>query len=515
MPTFSANNEIDLSANPAGEADDRERMKDYWVKHSINANIQEMLLDTNAETLSDHELPEILALLPTIKGKRILELGAGIGRFTRVLAQQAEHVTAVDFIEKFVHKNQELNADLSNISHMQADATKLDFDKNSFHMIFSNWLLMYLNDKETLELVENSLRFLKEGGYLFFRESCFHQSGDIKKVETSENPTEYRSPTEYIDFFQSQVIENENECKYGFELVFARPNRTYIEFKNNGNQVCFLFQKVKLTSHHHGFRTMKEFLDFKQYSVNSILRYEKIYGEGYLSTGGSETTTEFLKMIDLKPNMRVLDVGCSIGGGDFLMSQLYGVEVFGLDLSSNAIGICWDRAQNYKNKQLKVRFEIGDVSKQDYPNGYFDVIYSRDSLLHIHNKKSIFNKFKSWLKPGGKIFFTDYICGPKPWSDEFTVYVEQRGYDLLTFNEYEAVLKDSEFVNIKVMDKTDMFAHYLKKELDDFVKIKDEFIAEFSMQDYRCLTDGWKEKISRTKDGYHKWGAFYAEKKQS
>jgi hypothetical protein len=25
------------------------------------------------------------------------------------------------------------------------------------------------------------------------------------------------------------VIENENECKYGLELVYARPNRTYIE----------------------------------------------------------------------------------------------------------------------------------------------------------------------------------------------------------------------------------------------------------------------------------------------
>ena len=88
---------------------------------------------------------------------------------------------------------------------------------------------MYLNNKEVLELVENSLRFLKEGGYIFFRESCFHQSGNIKKVDKNENPTEYRSPTDYIDFFQSIVVENHNGCKYGFELVFARPNRTYIE----------------------------------------------------------------------------------------------------------------------------------------------------------------------------------------------------------------------------------------------------------------------------------------------
>ena len=55
--------------------------------------------------------------------------------------------------------------------------------------------------------------------------------------------------------------------------------------KNNGNQVFFLFQKVKLESHN-GFKTRKEFFDQKQYSINSILRYEKIYGAGFVSTGG-------------------------------------------------------------------------------------------------------------------------------------------------------------------------------------------------------------------------------------
>ena len=90
-----------------------------------------MLLDTNAETISDSEMPEILSILPSIKSKKILELGAGIGRFTRMLALQAEHVTAIDFIDRFVKKNQELNSDLNNITFLQADATKLEFENSS------------------------------------------------------------------------------------------------------------------------------------------------------------------------------------------------------------------------------------------------------------------------------------------------------------------------------------------------------------------------------------------------
>lgn len=91
--------------------------------------------------------------------------------------------------------------------------------------------------------------------------------------------------------------------------------------KNNSNQVCFLFQKVKLESHN-GFKTMKEFFDHQQYSLKSILRYEKVFGDGFVSTGGSETTGEFIKSLELKPNMRVLDVGCGLGGAAFLMSEV-------------------------------------------------------------------------------------------------------------------------------------------------------------------------------------------------
>lgn len=34
----------------------------------------------------------------------------------------------------------------------------------------------------------------------------------------------------------------------------------------------------------------QKFLDQNQYTQNGILRYEKIFGRGFVSTGGSETT---------------------------------------------------------------------------------------------------------------------------------------------------------------------------------------------------------------------------------
>ena len=47
----------------------------------------------------------------------------------------------------------------------------------SCDIIFSNWLMMYLADEEVQSLIKKELSWLREGGYLFARESCFQQSG--------------------------------------------------------------------------------------------------------------------------------------------------------------------------------------------------------------------------------------------------------------------------------------------------------------------------------------------------
>ena len=44
-------------------------------------------------------------------------------------------------------------------------------------------------------------------------------------------------------------------------------------------------------------KQFQEFLDDSQYKLNGILRYEKIFGRGFISTGGLTTTT----VISLKP----------------------------------------------------------------------------------------------------------------------------------------------------------------------------------------------------------------------
>ncbi|KAI1898360.1 hypothetical protein AGOR_G00071520 [Albula goreensis] len=488
----------------------RRDMMEFWHEHSQEATVEEMMLDSSAQLLTQQELPEILALLPNVQGAKVLDLGAGIGRYTRYFAQHAHHVTAVDFMEKFVERNKQENGHHNNVEIIQADVTQLNFSKNSFDLIFSNWLMMYLTNEELVSLARSLLLWLRPGGYLFFRESCFHQSGDCKR---DFNPTRYRTPADYNHIMNS-VEQKENgeggEQAFGFDMVRSKAVQTYIKMKKNHNQVCWLMQKVTRIGSHQGFSTFQDFLDNQQYSRKGILRYEKIFGQGYVSTGGPTTTKEFVDLLNLSPGQKVLDVGCGIGGGDFYMARTFGVEVIGMDLSSNMVEIAMERA--VKENLPSVQFEVGDATKIIFKEDSFDVIYSRDTILHIDDKLDLFRHFYSWLKPGGKVLISDYCCGEKPWSPEFQEYVKQRGYILYTPPQYGKFLEQAGFSRVRAEDRTSQFMQVIQMELEKAEAMREEYIEEFSEEDYNAIVTGWKEKLQRCEKGDQRWGLFYAER---
>ncbi|KAI8491374.1 hypothetical protein Bbelb_310070 [Branchiostoma belcheri] len=217
-------------------ADVREDMVEFWRELSHDCSVQEMMGDENADELDQEERPEILAMLPDLSGKRVLELGAGIG-----VAGQADHVTAVDFVEAFIKKNEETNRHLGNIVFLQADVTRLDLPPESVDVVFSNWLMQYLADEEVSALAAKALSWLTDGGYFFFRESCFEKSGN-KVKDGSFNPTFYRSPADYSTIFYAVAQDG----RYVYQEQFAgRAVKTYIKHKNNKHQLCWLLKKVR------------------------------------------------------------------------------------------------------------------------------------------------------------------------------------------------------------------------------------------------------------------------------
>jgi len=257
----------------------------------------------------------------------------------------------------------------------------------------------------------------------------------------------------------------------------------------------------------------QEFLDNSQYKMSGILRYEWIFGDTFISTGGRETTEDFCKLLSLSPGSRVLDVGCGIGGSAFYMAEKYGATVVAIDLSTNMLAIGRDRLNKLPtNIQEKVSFEFGDITEQTYAAGSFDVIYSRDTILHIANKQKLFSLFHSWLAPGGRLLITDYCQGDKVLSPSFLSYVKQREYNLTTVKQYGALLQKAGFTDVQATDSTDRFIQILRTEVDRFQNKKEDFLKEFAMEHYTAIVDGWTSKVGRSASGDQTWGLFVAKR---
>nr|GMD07326.1 phosphoethanolamine N-methyltransferase 1-like [Ipomoea batatas] len=224
---------------------------------------------------------------------------------------------------------------------------------------------------------------------------------------------------------------------------------------------------------------------------------------------GAETTKEFVAKLDLQPGQKVLDVGCGIGGGDFYMAENYEVHVVGIDLSINMISFAIERAIGLK---CTVEFEVADCTRISYPDGSLDVIYSRDTFLHIHDKPALFKSFYRWLKPGGKLLITDYCKRAGTPSEEFAEYIKHRGYDLHNVEAYGQMIKDAGFSDVIAEDRSHQFMSVLQKELEGVEKEREEFINDFSEEDYNEIVEGWRAKLARCSSGEQRWGLFIAKK---
>ena len=190
-----------------------------------------MLLQDDTENLGQTERADIIAQLPSLDGMEVLELAAGIGRYTTHLAHVASHVTAVDFVERFLEQNRKATVQLNNVSYCYADVMDVAFEPESFDFVFTNWLFMYLDDQQMLLLRDKICQWTRIGGYVFFRESC--SRGAFGGLYSGDNPTRYRLDSEYTRLFDD-----------GFGLIRQGVVKVYEERFNRANQCYWLFQRV-------------------------------------------------------------------------------------------------------------------------------------------------------------------------------------------------------------------------------------------------------------------------------
>ncbi|CAE6487667.1 unnamed protein product [Rhizoctonia solani] len=120
-------------------------------------------------------------------------------------------------------------------------------------------------------------------------------------------------------------------------------------------------------------------------------------------------------MMNLKPGMRVLDVGCGVGGPAREIARFADVNITGLNNNDFQIG----RARKYTEKaglSDQVQFVKGDFMKlsEQFGENTFDAVYAIEATVHAPTWEGVYGEIKKVLKPGG-IFGVYEWCMTDAW----------------------------------------------------------------------------------------------------
>ena len=117
-----------------------------------------------------------------------------------------------------------------------------------------------------------------------------------------------------------------------------------------------------------------------------------------------DLTEQVMRLADLEPGMRVLDVGCGAGDVSFLAASLVGPEgaVIGVDKSPEAIALASQRAA--ETGLTNVHFETQDLAEFSLDESV-DALIGRLVLMYFSDPAVILRRLTNFLRPGGLVIF--------------------------------------------------------------------------------------------------------------
>jgi ubiquinone/menaquinone biosynthesis C-methylase UbiE len=134
--------------------------------------------------------------------------------------------------------------------------------------------------------------------------------------------------------------------------------------------------------------------------------------------GGDQARRALIEQAALRPNHRVLDIGCGTGTLVTLIKRLHpDVEVVGLDPDPKALARASRKAAAMA---VSIQLDQGFSDDLPYPDASFDRVFSSFMLHHLEPaaKEKTLGEVRRVLKPGGFLYLLDF-GGPKSGSDGF------------------------------------------------------------------------------------------------
>jgi len=260
----------------------------------------------------------------------------------------------------------------------------------------------------------------------------------------------------------------------------------------------YIKKSKKNVSHHY---------DISDDLYNLFLDPKKQYSCAYfknendtLETAQNNKIQHLIKKLNIKPNQKVLDIGCGWGSLAIDIARSINCEVTGITLSENQLNYCNKKAKEL-NLENQLNFKLMDYRELDEQ---FDRIISVGMFEHVGRKyyKKFFNQIEKLLNDNG-VCITHTIGSvnpprdPHPW---ITKYIFPGGYTP-SLSEVTGPIEKSGLIVTDLEVLRMHYSHTLRHWKENCIQNKDKIIDMFDEKFFRM----WEFYLTGCEMAF-KWG---------
>ena len=283
------------------------------------------------------------------------------------------------------------------------------------------------------------------------------------------------SLTEFLDIALKNVGRDSTN---GITNILARFRRVY-RYITNFNLIGKSKENV---AHHYDIseKFYDLFLDEKRQYSCAYFKNE----DDTLEVAQNNKIDHIIKKLNLKPNQKVLDIGCGWGTLAIDIAKKTQCEVVGITLSENQLEYSKQKAKEM-NLENQVEFRLSDYRQL---NEKFDRVVSVGMFEHVGRKfyKTYFNKVFDFLNEDGvalihTIGSINPPRGPQPW---ITKYIFPGGYTP-SLSEVALPIEKSGLIVSDLEVLRTHYQHTLRNWKDRFMSKKNEVLEMFDEKFFR------------------------------
>ena len=203
------------------------------------------------------------------------------------------------------------------------------------------------------------------------------------------------------------------------------------------------------------------------YDKNVISFLEEIWGDGFLSPGGRAEVERVITGVNIA-GKNILDIGSGSGAcAVLLVSEHDAARVTGIDVEDT---VCEAASSRVKMAELDHRIDILRIDPGPFPldASTFDVVFSKDSIIHISDKAELARQAFRVLKPGGQFAASDWLISHDGLpSSQMADYIraEGLGFAMASPAAYHRAMQTAGFEEIELVNQNNWYAKVVAKEL--------------------------------------------------